>query len=61
MDGRCMRCMRYGRICGRKDGYTGVYGFSSLVKQNKKGKNSFASPEKDFFFNICDVITSPEK
>ena len=22
---------------------------------------SFASPEKDFFFYICDVITSPEK
>jgi hypothetical protein len=30
----------------------GVYGFSSLMKQNKKAKNtlSFASPEKDFFF-----------
>ena len=42
----------------------GVYGFSSLMKQNKKGKLalSFASPEKEiFFFNICDVITSPEK
>ena len=42
----------------------GVYGFSSLVKQNKKLKFtlSFASPEKEnYFFNICDVITSPEK
>jgi len=42
----------------------GVYGFSSLVKQNKKGKNCavFCFAGKRFFFsNICDVITSPEK
>ena len=48
---------------GRMD-IRGVYGFSSLVKQNKKLKFtlSFASPEKEnYFFNICDVITSPEK
>jgi hypothetical protein len=42
----------------------GVYGFSSLVKQNKKGKNCavfcFAG-KRIFFSNICDVITSPEK
>jgi hypothetical protein len=38
------------------------------MKQNKKAKIyavcalSFASPEKEnYFFNICDVITSPEK
>jgi hypothetical protein len=39
-----------------------VYGFSSLVKQNKKGKiYTVFSPEKEnYFFNICDVITSPE-
>ena len=64
MDGRCVRCMRYGRIGGQREKVRGVYGFSSLVKQNKKGKNSlsFASPEKEnYFFNICDVITSPEK
>ncbi len=31
-----------------------VYRFSSLVKQNKKGKfyADFASPEKEFFFLI---------
>jgi hypothetical protein len=32
----------------------GVCGFSSLMKQNKKAKNtlSFASPEKEFCFYI---------
>ena len=46
----------------------GEHRFSSLMKQNKKAKIyavcalSFASPEKEnYFFNICDVITSPEK
>ncbi len=41
----------------------GVYRFSSLVKQNKKGKItlSFASPEIFFFYIYDDVITSPEK
>jgi len=32
------RGWRSGRIGGRKDGYKGVYRFSSLVKQNKKAK-----------------------
>ena len=36
MDGRCVR---YGWIGGRRVKVRGVYGFSSLVKQNKKGKN----------------------
>jgi hypothetical protein len=31
--------MRYGRIGERREKVRGVYGFSSLVKQNKKGKN----------------------
>ena len=39
MGGRCVRCIRYGRIGGRRVRVRGVYGFSSLVKQNKKGKN----------------------
>jgi hypothetical protein len=56
--------MRYGRIGGQREKVRGVYGFSSLVKQNKKGKNCdvfcFAE-KKNYFFNICDVITSPEK
>jgi hypothetical protein len=39
-------------------------GFNSLMKQNKKAKNyalSFASPEKEFFFYIYDVITWGKK
>jgi hypothetical protein len=32
-------CVRYGWIGERKDGYKGVYRFSSLMKQNKKAKN----------------------
>ncbi len=57
-------CVRYGWIGGRREKVSGVYGFSSLAKQNKKGKNCavfcFAG-KRIFFFNICDVITSPEK
>jgi hypothetical protein len=38
----------------------GEYGFSSLVKQNEKGKIalSFASPEKELFFIYlrCDYM-----
>jgi hypothetical protein len=62
--GRCVRCMRYVRIGGRREKVRGVYGFSSLVKQNKKGKKyavfCFAG-KRIFFLYICDVITSPEK
>jgi hypothetical protein len=52
--------VRYGWIGGRKDGYKGVYRFSSLMKQNKKGKIalSFASPEKEnYYIYIYAVIT----
>jgi hypothetical protein len=31
--------LRYGWIGGRREKVRGVYRFSSLVKQNKKGKN----------------------
>jgi hypothetical protein len=45
--------MRYGRIVGRRKKVRGVYRFSSLVKQNKKGKNFavffFAGKRKLFF------------
>ena len=57
-------CVRYGWIGGRREKVSGVYGFSSLAKQNKKGEKCavfcFAG-KRNFFFNICDVITSPEK
>ena len=48
--GRCVRCMRYGRIGRRRDKVRGVYGFSSLVKQNKKGKNCAVLCFAGFFF-----------
>jgi hypothetical protein len=58
------RCVRYGWIGGRREKVRGLYGFSSLVKQNKKGKNCavfcFAGKRK-FFFYIYDVITWGEK
>jgi hypothetical protein len=46
-------CVRYRRIGGRREKVRGVYGFSSLVKQKKKGKNCaafcFAGKRKLFF------------
>jgi hypothetical protein len=56
-------CVRYGQIGGRREKVRGVYGFSSLMKQNKKAKNYavFCFAGKRFFFYIYDVITSPEK
>jgi hypothetical protein len=54
------RCVRYGWIGGQREKVREVYGFSSLVKQIKKGKIalSFASPEKEnYFFYIYAVIT----
>ena len=50
-----------GGYVGGKDGYTGVYGFSSLVKQNKKGKNCavfcFAGKRKLLFYILrCDYM-----
>ena len=51
------RCVRYGWIGGRRVKVRGVYGFSSLVKQNKKGKNyavfCFAGKKK---FKIIFII-----
>jgi hypothetical protein len=59
--GRCVRCMRYGRIGGQREKVREVYGFSSLVKQNKKGKNCavfcFAGKRKLLFLYLrCDYM-----
>jgi hypothetical protein len=54
------RCVRYGWIGGQREKVREVYGFSSLVKQNKKGKIalSFASPGKEnYYIYIYAVIT----
>ena len=59
-----MRYVRYGWVGGRREKVGGGCGFSSLMKQTKKGKFTlfFASSEKEkYFFYIYDVITSPEK
>jgi hypothetical protein len=50
---------RNGWIGGRREKVRGECGFSSLMKQKKKLKFtlSFASPEKEFFLYIYDVIT----
>jgi hypothetical protein len=49
-------------VGGRMD-IRGVYRFSSLVKQNKKGKiyAVFCFAGKRIFFLIFVMITSPEK
>jgi hypothetical protein len=43
-------------MSGRREKVRGVYGFSSLVKQNKKGKNCavfcFAGKRKIFFIYL---------
>ena len=56
--------MRYGRIGGRREKVSGVYRFSSLVKQNKKAKIyavfCFAG-NRIYIYIYCDVITSPER
>ena len=53
--------VRNGWIGGQREKVREVYGFSSLVKQNKKGKNCavfFASPEKEnYYIYIYAVIT----
>jgi hypothetical protein len=54
------RYVRYGRMGERRVRVRGVYRFSSLMKQNKKGKNCavFASPEKEnYYIYIYAVIT----
>jgi hypothetical protein len=43
---------RNGWIGGRKDGYKGVYGFSSLMNRNKKAKICFVIYIAGFFFSI---------
>jgi hypothetical protein len=53
--------MRYGRIGERREKVRGVYGFSSLVKQNKKGKNCavfcFAGKRKLLYLYLrCDYM-----
>jgi hypothetical protein len=53
------RCVRYGRMGERRVRVRGVYRFSSLVKQNKKGKNCavfcFAGKKKLLFYILrCD-------
>ena len=50
--------VRYGWIGGQREKVRGVYGFSSLVKQNKKLKIalSFASPEKEKYYFICYAV-----
>jgi len=47
---RCVRCMRYGWIGGRREKVRGEYRFSSLVKQNKRGKNYAVFCFAGFFF-----------
>ena len=55
-DRRVEGCVRYGWIGGRREKVRGVYRFSSLVKQNKKGKNCavfcFAGKRKIFFIYL---------
>ena len=50
------RYVRYGRMGERRVRVRGVYRFSSLVKQNKKGKNCavfcFAGKRKIFFIYL---------
>jgi hypothetical protein len=42
--------VRYGWIGGQREKVREVYGFSSLVKQNKKGKNCAVFCFAGFFF-----------
>jgi hypothetical protein len=54
-----MNGRRDGWIGGRKDGYKGVYMFSSLMKQNKKAKICFVicfTGKKKLLFYIYAVI-----
>ncbi len=51
-----VRCMRYGRIGERKDGYKGGVCFSSLMKQNKKAKICFVIYITGFFFLNISVM-----
>ncbi len=55
--------MRYGRIGGRREKVRGVYRFSSLVKQNKKGKICFVIYIAGFFFKkkFCYEVIVKQK
>jgi hypothetical protein len=48
------RCVRYGRIGGRREKVRGVYRFSSLMKQNRKAKICFVIhiAEKKYFYFV---------
>jgi len=52
--------VRYGRMGERRVRVRGVYRFSSLVKQNKKGKNCFviyiAGKKKLLFYNYAVIV-----
>jgi len=50
------RCVRYGRIGGRREKVRGVYRFSFLVKQNKKAKICFVIYIAGFFFKLFLVM-----
>jgi hypothetical protein len=59
-------CVRYGWIDGRREKVRGEYGFSSLVKQNKKGKNfavfCFAGKRKLLYLYLrCDYMGKIKK
>ena len=61
MDGRGVR---YGWIGERREKARGVYGFNSLVKQNKKREKLrclLLRRKKKIIFLIFVMITSPEK
>jgi hypothetical protein len=65
-DGWSVRCMRDGWIGGRRVRVRGVYRFSSLMKQNKKGKNCavfcFAGKRKLLYLYLrCDYMGKIKK
>jgi hypothetical protein len=58
--------VRYGRMGGQRVRVRGVYRFSSLVKQNKKGKNCavfcFAGKRKLLYLYLrCDYMGKIKK
>ena len=57
------RGWRYGWIGRRREKVRGVYRFSSLVKQNKKGKNYAVVCFAGFFFlkNLCYEVIVKQK
>ena len=63
MGGMGVWCVRYGWIGGRREKVRGVYRFSSLVKQNKKGENCAVFSFAGFFFlkNLCYEVIVEQK